>query len=855
MGASMAEVPTEPRSDEGFETGRLFASVQAELFGEPAPELTLGRYRIIDVLGSGGMGVVYRAYEPALDRVVALKIIRPRLGTEKNELYLARFVREGRVMARLGHPHIVTVYEAGTEDGVGYLAMEYLEGGTLERWLHDNPVGSTERVETLLDYAVAAARGLAAAHAEGIVHRDIKPENMLLDGAGRLKLADFGVARAGDARLGPEVAARKRSALQTRDDATITQTDEMVGTIRYAAPEQHVGEASTRSDQFSFCLTFAELALGRYPFETALPLGLEPGESLSLGDVPRWFVAILERGLASKPSRRFESMDEVLDAIARGRTPSRRGSALVLSVAGTVALAGLVWPREDSQPCTDDGRVSWWTPDRADRVRAAFVAADASVGSARAETVIESADAYVAEWTRVRAAVCRARQEGKGAMLDETEACLSRREAQVGALLQQLEAGGLEAVQHAPEAMRSVPTVASCEDTSRLLALRFDPPAPDAQDEVAALQRMLDEAAALRDLGSIIDARAKADDAVKVAEGLGYGPALAEALAELAEVLYAQGEVEAARTAARRALVEARAVQHPAVAAKVAAVMIWADGGDVDRVEFWSSLAAGEAAFVAVPAFDRQIESLSAQKFAQLGHLDRALALHESLLASATSEDSLAVSSTNASSVYMQKGDYVRGGDLAGQAAEIFGRLYGESHPSAVTARFNVGHALWGQGDLAGAASAFADVVAARESFAGADAETTRSARYSLAQVLAAQGKHDAALSAMRRVLEAIPKKTLDHAMTRLELAGIEAAAGEHARAIEDTHAGLAELRGTTDSQVLLAQALLGAAEILAACGETEPALALLSEARALADAVEPGHPWHAELERVESSF
>lgn len=841
----MTDSPTEPRTGPGFETARLFASVNAELFGEAPPELTLGRYRVVDVLGSGGMGVVYRAYEPELDRVVALKIIRPRMDADKNAKYLARFVREGRMMAKLGHPNILTVYEAGTQDGVGYLAMEFVSGGTLAEWAREHPRGDAGRFEALLGFAMAAGEGLVEAHAAKVVHRDIKPENMLLDASGRLKLADFGIARVADGeRVEPVVATR--SELRTHDDTTITQTDEVVGTLRYAAPEQLSGLATEASDQFSFCLTFFELALGRYPFPTSVPIGFEPGDTLPEADgVPRWFQRVMARGLSADPERRFATMRALLDALDRGRRPSRGPTVFVAGLGAAALVAGFAWAGREPDPCSGLDEVAWWSPARADELRHAFSATGESSALANATATVESVDAYVEAWTTARTDACEARTR-RGVDTTATDGCLVRREEQVGALLERLVGADATVVSRAPDAMWTLPSVASCLDTERLLALRFDPPSPSQEAAVAEARLAVSQSVATRELGLLSEAVSESERAVERAEASAYEPAIAEALVELAEAHYERSDAESAAVAARRALVHARASAHAEAAARAAAVLAWAQADTPAEVEFWSDLALSEARVVSVPVFEAQVLAVQAGKLMSMGRIEAALEIHESLLEKAQGPRGVATASTNAASAYLRAGNMERGGALARRAAQLFSEVLGPDHPSTLTAELNVANALWGQGELGDAERTFRRVVEGRSRLAGDDADTTQNARYNLAMVLAERGSFASARTEMQRVRAHYASGSLKRAMTELELAGIEAAAGNGDESVRQAAVGLRALEAATDSRVMLGQGFLAAAKIRQQSGTD--ATDWLARAESFADAFDRSDPWHDEL-------
>jgi tRNA A-37 threonylcarbamoyl transferase component Bud32 len=210
------------------------------------PGMSIGRYVVVKAVGAGAMGSVYAAYDPDLDRRVALKLLRSRSDSEELR---SRLLREAKAMARLSHPSVITVHDVGEYSNRLFIAMEFIEGGTLRDWLARNGPKWREALQIL----VRAGRGLAAAHAAGLVHRDFKPDNVLVGHDGRVRVTDFGLARGiGEDDVEPPSGATAHDPL----DATITRTGALVGTPAYMAPERFGGAAAdARADMFSFCVT------------------------------------------------------------------------------------------------------------------------------------------------------------------------------------------------------------------------------------------------------------------------------------------------------------------------------------------------------------------------------------------------------------------------------------------------------------------------------------------------------------------------------------------------------------------------------------------------------------------------
>src|SRR6185295_2959486 len=239
--------------------------ISSTVRSEPAEALgaSLGRYRLERELGTGGMGVVHAAFDPDLERRIALKVLRLAApGLEAKD----RLLREARAMARLAHPNVVTVHEVGTANGRDYVAMELIQGETLADWLR----AERRRPAEIIAAFLAAGRGLAAAHAAGIVHRDFKPHNVLRCRTGRIVVTDFGLAREAQAELPPPREPRGTLAMPSGTPGSltgITATGSLLGTPAYMAPEQWCGGLVTpATDQFAFCVALWEELAGERPY-------------------------------------------------------------------------------------------------------------------------------------------------------------------------------------------------------------------------------------------------------------------------------------------------------------------------------------------------------------------------------------------------------------------------------------------------------------------------------------------------------------------------------------------------------------------------------------------------------------
>jgi serine/threonine protein kinase len=270
----------------------------------------LGHYKILEKLGEGGMGVLYRALDTHLDRPVAIKVLRPELVGDPERK--RRFVLEAKAASALNHPNIVTIYDIDTAAGVDFIAMEFIDGVALGRRIE----AGLPRDEALV-FARQIASALAAAHAAGIVHRDIKPANIMVTAAGQVKVLDFGIAKLTEAAVVSETEATLTSRGQTREGSVI-------GTVAYMSPEQAEGKAvDARSDVFAFGVVLYEMLAGRRPFQGDTTLATltailhEPPPPLPLPEV---LASLLGRCLEKDRQRRYPSAAELSLDLAAAQT-------------------------------------------------------------------------------------------------------------------------------------------------------------------------------------------------------------------------------------------------------------------------------------------------------------------------------------------------------------------------------------------------------------------------------------------------------------------------------------------------------------------------------------------------------
>ena len=407
-----------------------------------APGTRVGRYLILGPLGSGGMGVVYRAFDPELDRPIALKLVGlAGLGPGAEQAGV-RLQREARTLARLSHPNVVTVHDVGSFEDHVFVAMEFVAGATLRSWLG----ARQRRPREVIAVFLAAGAGLAAAHRLGIVHRDFKPENVMVSDDGRVRVLDFGLARSvasAVSHAGARRSAEAAAAHWTLDGA-------IVGTPAYMAPEQDAGEKiDARTDQYSFCAAIYEALYGRLPHagdtyvEMADKRRVGVVETPAIRGVSGRVRRALSTGLRVEPAERHRDMDALLAELGAQRWTRRRIAAGALAMVAVAAgWAGWTIHRAPPGVAATCAQASAeveraWNPARRARVVASLSAAP-SGGRAIAERVAAGVDGWAAEWSRERRAVCESAVRGVD---DEDEQvadrlqCLDRRLTATDAIL------------------------------------------------------------------------------------------------------------------------------------------------------------------------------------------------------------------------------------------------------------------------------------------------------------------------------------------------------------------------------------------------------------------------------------
>ncbi len=580
---------TAPDSPELAETLDV-ASLPAPRAPEPVEArergAVVGRYIVVSRLGAGGMGVVYRAYDPELDRKVALKLLHARpggAGTEAGDEGRARLLREAQAMARLAHPNVIAVHDVGTFEGQVFVAMELVEGGTLGEWLKARPRAAAEVLEVFLQ----AGRGLAAAHAKGIVHRDFKPDNVLVGADGRVRVLDFGIARALDE--GPEAPAEAAvladSPGQLALAEKLTQTGALFGTPLYMSSEQfRGGPVDARADQFAFCVALYQALYGEHPYdgETFVILvsnvihGVMRKEPAERRLSPRLRGALL-RGLAPQAEARFPNMEALLAELApeppRASTRARPwGLAVVLGIVAAGLCASLAWPQRAPVCAGAEEKLRGvWDDDRRRAASAAFAASKLPYAEDARRSTERALDGYAKSWVAAHTDACaatRVRGEQSEELLDLRMECLARRRGELGALTSVLARADAEVVRQSVQAASQLGDLAECADGAALKAAVRPPRDPVIARRVAAVREQLAVVQSLDGAAKYAEELELATPAAAEAASLGYRPLVAEALYGLGVAQFQRGDYKAAEQSLVDAAVAAEASRHDVMAAR-----------------------------------------------------------------------------------------------------------------------------------------------------------------------------------------------------------------------------------------------------------------------------------------------
>ena len=516
---------------------------------------TVGRYIILSLLGRGGMGEVYSAYDPRLDRKVALKLLREAPGGGATARSAQeRLLREAQSTARLAHRNVVIVYDAGTiQDQSGaarvYLAMELVDGQTLAAWLAERRRSWREIREVFL----AAAEGLQAAHAAGLVHRDFKPQNVMVGRDGTVRVMDFGLAgdgSEGGAGEGPTIDLTSGE-VPTTQTIALTHTGVLLGTPLYMAPEQFLGrKTDARTDQFSFCVALYEALYGERPFAdgslaelVAAVTAARIRQMPKRATVPAFLRRTLLRGLKADPASRFASMRDLIGALRadpfRYRWGVAPGAALSVTLLAAVVGAQRVATRSQRMCRGAAERLQeiWELDERSPRrttLHQAFITSSSPIAEDTWTRVSKLLDDYLRRWTAAYRDTCEAthvRGDQSAEVLDLRMTCLEGERTALRAVTDIFSRADARVVVEGVNAVNALLPVERCADVAQLRSVVARPADPIVRTRVAELETDWAETKALVDTSQWPAAQGRIAKLVRAARDTGYEPLLGETLA------------------------------------------------------------------------------------------------------------------------------------------------------------------------------------------------------------------------------------------------------------------------------------------------------------------------------------
>ncbi|MFY0537701.1 protein kinase domain-containing protein [Nannocystis pusilla] len=817
-----------------------------------AQPTAIGPFVVLRKLGEGAMGVVYAGYDVALDRKVALKLVRPSL--LDNESVRERMNREAQAMARLSHPHVVQVYQVGPHERSFYMAMEYIEGETLGSWQRAHARTWPAVLRTVCE----AGRGLAAAHAAGLVHRDFKPDNVLVDEDGRARVVDFGLVQAGageERELDDEPTEEpvEQSTLPmgqvsgersggVRWSARLTRRGNTLGTPLYMSPEQHFGQpVGPWSDQYSFALTLYEALYGEHPFcadswegiRKQIRVGTVPPPSPG-SPVPWRLFKVIQRGLAYRPEDRWPSLAAMIAALEHD--PWRRPLA-VTAVVGLLGLASAISyaaaSRSQEAPrcqAVEHELAGVWDRGRADAVAAAFAATQAQFAGEALERVTSRLDDYARSWTDASREVCEAHAAGSqtGRMIDLRSACLGRRKAHLAALVDVLAAADRDVVEHAVQAAAALPSIGACSDAEGLIGGTAPPDDPRAAARVEALRTKTARAAVLEATGQFEHGLALVAGVRTEADAVGYGPAIAEAALVEGRLQVGAADPAAAEAALVRAIRLGIAHDMHAVAAEAAALRIFVLGEGLNRrAEAFAAEVFAEA-LVERAHDDGRLQALLSNNLGAVhdlqGDTDTARDYYERSIAGlgrrpGPPDPLIAITHNNLGSMYHERGDFVRARGHYELSMQLFTAILGDGHPFVAHALAGLGDADAGDGALEQAQANYEQSLTRMEAAYGARHLYLLQPLTGLGRVHAQLGRAVEAEQAFARAVAMAEGLKLSHPLLAQALEGLGDLAAQHG---EGARAASFYER---------------AAEVWTATGDVETSQRAVLRARELADA------------------
>ena len=756
--ADQTEAPQTRREGQHSRRPAVKHDPDAEKLSRGTP---VGRYLVTDVLGEGGMGVVYAAYDPELDRRVALKLLQATPAGGSSAGGQSWLLREAQALARLAHPNVIAVYDVGSLPGDRvFVAMELVEGQTLREWLKVQKRTWREIQHVMLD----AGAGLQAAHAASLVHRDFKPENVLVGKDGRVRVMDFGLARLATEEE-PPASRNSDMNIESRSPLSESLTAEgaVPGTPAYMAPEIYSGtSAGARTDQFAFGVTLYEALFDARPFgkrELAKKDPPTPKPPPASSGVPAQISRVAMRAVSIDPEARYASMQDLLNELAvdpgatKRRVAIAAGAVLVL---GGVA-AGAVMLARPSGGCEVTGRMAGvWDEKVQKTIAEAFRDSKVPYHGGVFKAFARSVDGYVKELEAAYVENCEAKQSSETQHLRED--CLDQRLVELRAFTTLLGKPDAKMVERAATAALSLEPVKRCANVD---ALRIATPLsktarPKAQP---ALEKLAEAKAGMisGNLGRAINA---STEAAKLAKEIGYEPLEAEARLVLGMSMIQVGNFMDAATALSESAwgaLRSRRDDLVAVAALHAALTV-SEGLTKDgEAKLWVELGRAAAARAGADRF-LELKLLETEGIVagNRGDLLAARAAHEKALATALEvygKDATIVARDHQllAATLARSSDYIAARPHYERGYELTVAYLGPDHPDVALMLSGMGSCYHYTGEIEKAFDAFERSIKIREKVFGENSPVLIPTLNNYAELLLGQDKFDKGMPVIER--------------------------------------------------------------------------------------------------------
>jgi len=773
--------PVSSHDAESLATTRVHTKGRTKRSPSGLPEGTkIGRFVILSQLGAGAMGVVYSAYDPELDRKVALKLLRPGLSSRTDDssvIARKRLLREAQALAKLAHPNVVAIHDVGLHRANVWLAMEFIDGMTFRKWM-----GQPHAWQEVVAKMMAAGRGLAAAHQAKLMHRDFKPDNIMVGHDGRVRVMDLGLARASDEveplpiELEGEINNSTDSALLS---ANVTRAGAVLGTPTYMAPEQLKSEScDARSDIFAFCVTLWESLYGKRPFASPTFMRLTTNivkgniqEPPSGRRVPGWLRRACLKGLASDPDRRWATMSELLETLEKGLAQSRWWRvgvalfAVLVCAGGAVAIHQLNILQTRAECRSEGGRIDTvWNHDVRTQLREGLLATGSPIAESTFHKVTPYLDDHADEWKAVRSEICITNKVEKTWDSDQTAKatwCLEERQIAFEEFVTRVIASDLNSINRTVDAASKLRKPRPCADPFYLHTI---PPPPDDPDSIRPVMQKVMRANAIRSSGNYAKANRLAVEAKASSESLNWPPLVAQASWTLGMSLMQLGKHAQAEEAFEEAYFQAATIEAHEIATAAGISLMEVVGLRLTRhddgMRWWRLT---EVSMVHLDPHSKRIRrgyalDVVAGIYYQKGLYEQSKASLEESLAlrlEAVGEEHPSYSNglNNLALVHLALANHKKAVELGQRALALKQKIHGKNHPNVANSLATVGSFLVFEGEFTQAKKHLQQALKLQQTGIGRDSPHLISTLNHLALVHHALGEEQQAIAGLERAL------------------------------------------------------------------------------------------------------